>query len=156
MNSKSSGIVVVLDQQVSVQVCLARVALGTVAVGEHVLLQVDAPRPTLAAHVAHVRPLACVTSDVHIEAGQRSEVLGAVGAAVGPLARVRAQVAIQTVACLKAFAALRKQEVTSAASAVAGTVRLEVCQRAERLGALVAVVRPTSVCALVDPQLRHT
>lgn len=108
-------------------------------VGPHVLLQVAARRPTLAAHLAHVWPLARVPSDVHIEAGQRGEVLGAVGAAVGSLARVCAQVTLQPVTCLEALAALWTQEAAPA-TAMASAVGLEACQRAERLGALVAAV----------------
>lgn len=123
-------------------------------VGPHVLLQVAARRPSLAAYVAHVRPLARVPPDVHIEAGQRGEVLGAVGAAVGPLAGVCAHVSLKAVARLEALAALRTQEAAPVA-VVAGAVRLEACQRAECLGALVAAVRAAGVCALVDPQLRH-
>lgn len=75
---------------------------------------------------------------MHIEAGERSEVFRAIGAAVGPLSGVRPQVALQPVAGLEALATLRTQE--AALGAVARPVRVQAGQGAVRLAALVALV----------------
>lgn len=122
-------------------------------VDPHVLLQVASGRPALAANRAHVRPLAGMLPHVHVEAGQRGEIFGTVGAAIRSLAAVRPQVALQPVAGLEAFAALRAQEAT--VFVVTRPVGLKARERGVRLVALVAAVRARRVRALVDAEQSH-
>lgn len=89
-------------------------------------LQVTSRWPAFTAHRAHIRALTGVAAHMHVEAGERGEVFGAVGAAVGPLPSVCPQVALQAIAGLEAFPALRTQE--AALGGVARPVGMEASE----------------------------
>lgn len=136
---------------------LATVSAGVrslACVRPHVFLQVSARRPAFPTHCACVRALAGVAPHMHVERSQSSEGLGAIGAAVWPLTAVRAQVTLQPIARLEAFAALRAQE--AAVRGVATAVGVEARQRCIGFGAKVTDEGAKAVGALMNTQLSHS